>query len=79
MIDIIHKLMEHYGVWPILNGIWSIICLVIKSIFSRTDILTEYKRVCDAQTEYMNECMKQYIPLHLNTDIITSQTSSGDE
>lgn len=55
MFDIIYSAMQQYGFWPIISGIWSVICLVIKSIVSGTDIMSEYKSLCDAQTKRMND------------------------
>lgn len=43
---IINDLMNSYGFWPILLGIWDMICFVIKTMLSGKDLVSEYQITC---------------------------------
>jgi hypothetical protein len=41
------ELVAKVGVCGILKAIWDIICLFIRSVINKTDVLTEYQKDCD--------------------------------
>lgn len=45
------------GFWNVCKAIWTIICLFIKSIWNKTNVLTEYQKECDKTGQKMREIL----------------------
>lgn len=55
MSDVVRKI----GLWNCFQAILDIICLFIKSLMNKTDVLTEYQKQCDKTTQKLRECLMQ--------------------
>lgn len=55
MFEIVRKI----GLWNVCKAIWDIICLFIRSLFNKTDVLTEYQKECDETAQKMMDCLMQ--------------------
>lgn len=55
------ELYRKLGPIGMLKAIWSIICLWIKSLANKTNLMTEYHKECDKMTEHMNTLLAEHI------------------
>lgn len=55
MSEVVRKI----GLWNLCKAIWDIICLFIKSLINKTDVLTEYQKQCDETSQKMIESLMQ--------------------
>jgi hypothetical protein len=53
------ELAHHYGWRGLVQGIWKMICLFIRSFLNKTDVLIEYQKECDKMSQKLRECLEE--------------------
>jgi hypothetical protein len=59
MSTFIYDLYQKVGVWGILKAIGTIIYMLIKSVFNKTNLLTEYHKECDKTSKMLNDVFNE--------------------